>query len=134
MSRYLTGLLLSPNKTLQGIYGQQVWLEEQPVSRRAMHAAGFEAGWASDALMYRHRTVVGADHRGRGLEVLALDWTYVHHDRGPQLYGVKRAYAHIDGRMSRYQTVVTAVAANATYLDGVAVDRQGPSYQTEELA
>lgn len=27
VSRYISGLILSPNKTLQGIYGQQVWLE-----------------------------------------------------------------------------------------------------------
>jgi len=47
VSRYVTGLLLSLNKTLQGIYGQQVWPEQSGVSRRAMHAAVFEAGWDS---------------------------------------------------------------------------------------
>src|SRR5512135_2885684 len=134
VSRYLAGLLLSPNKTVQGIYAQQGWPEEQPVSRRAMHAAVFEAGWDSDALMGRHRAVIAGTHRGRGLEVIALDWTYVHHERGPAIYAVKRAYDPVEGRLSRYQTVVTAVVANTEYLDGVAVEVQFPNYQTEELA
>jgi hypothetical protein len=134
VSRYLAGLLLSPNKTVQGIYAQQVWPEEQPVSRRAMHAAVFEAGWDSDALMGRHRAVIAGTHRGRGLEVIALDWTYGHHERGPALYAVKRAYEQVEGRLSRYQTVVTAVVAHTEYLDGVAVEVQCPNYQTEELA
>jgi hypothetical protein len=34
--RFITGLVLSPNKTLQGIYDLQVWEGEAP-SRRAMH-------------------------------------------------------------------------------------------------
>jgi len=40
----------------------------------------------------------------------------------------------VEGRQSRYQTVVTAVAANADYLDGIAVEIQFPHYQAEELA
>jgi len=134
VSRYIAGLLLSPNKTVQGIYAQQVWPDDQPVSRRAMQAAVFEAGWDSDELMRRHREVVAGTHRGRGLEVISLDWTYVHHERGPTIYAVKRAYDHVEGRQSRYQTVVTAVAANAEYLDGIAVEIQFPNYQAEELA
>lgn len=51
VSRYITGLLLSPNKTLQGIHGQQVWPETADVSRRAMHAGVFEAGWDSEGLL-----------------------------------------------------------------------------------
>jgi hypothetical protein len=65
---------------------------------------------------------------------MSLDWTYVHHERGPAIYAVKRAYAHVEGRLSRYQTVVTAVVANTESLDGVAVEVQFPNYQTEELA
>jgi hypothetical protein len=46
VSRYLTGLLLSPNKTLQGIHAQWVWPEGERVQRRSMHAAVFESrGW-----------------------------------------------------------------------------------------
>ena len=99
-----------------------------------MHAAVFEAGWKSEELLTRHRAVVAARHRGRGLEVLGLDWTYVHHDRGPTIYATKRAYDHVEGRMSTYQTVVTAVVANAEVIDGVAVDVQFPNYQSEEAA
>src|SRR6266516_947416 len=62
INRYATGLILSPNKTLQGIYELQVWDRETP-SRRAMHAAVFEAGWDSRALMQRHRTQVAREHQ-----------------------------------------------------------------------
>jgi hypothetical protein len=134
VSRYLAGLLLSPNKTVPGSYAQQIGPEDPPVSRRALQAAVFEAGWDSEELMGRHRAVVAGTHRGRGLEVISLDWTYVHHERGPAIDAVKRAYDHVAGRLSRYQTVVTAVVANADYLDGVAVEVQFPNYQTEELA
>jgi len=133
VSRYVTGLLLSPNKTLQGIHAQQVWPEEAGVSRRAMHAAVFEAGWNSDGLLPRHRAVVSEAHRGQGLEVMGLDWTYVHHDQGPEIYAAKRAYDHVEGRLSTYQTLVTAVVANADRVDGVAVEVQFPNYQAEEL-
>src|SRR3954471_10586908 len=44
VSRYVTGLLVSPNKTSQGIYAQQVWDGDKP-GQRAMHEAVFEAGW-----------------------------------------------------------------------------------------
>jgi hypothetical protein len=133
VSRYVTGLLLSPNKTLQGIYAQQVWPEGESVSRRAMHAAVFEAGWDSEELLPRHRAVIAGEHRGCGLEVIDLDWTYVHHDRGPEIYATKRAYDHVEGRMSTYQTLVTAVVANADRVDGLALEVQFPNYQAEEL-
>src|SRR5215510_15143401 len=78
ISRYLTGLILSPNKTLQGIYAEQVWEGDKP-SRREMHEAVFEAGWDADGLMARRRAVLGPEHGGRGREVISLDWTLVHH-------------------------------------------------------
>ena len=74
VSRYRAGWLLSPNKTVQGRDAPPGWPEEQPVSRRALHAAVFEAGWDSDAWMRRHREVVASTHRGRGVDVIALDW------------------------------------------------------------
>jgi hypothetical protein len=134
ISRYMTGLLLSPNKTLQGIYALQVWEEGQPPSRRAMHEAVFEAGWAADALMPHHRKVIAPDHRGRGREVLSLDWTYAHHERGPKIWGVKRAWDHVQQRLTPYQTVVTAVVANREFLDGVEVVVQQPDRHEEEGA
>jgi hypothetical protein len=63
--RYVTGLVVSPNKTLQGIYDLQVWEGEKP-SRRAMHQAVFEADWDADQLMREHRAGIRGDH---GLEV-----------------------------------------------------------------
>lgn len=134
VSRYITGLLLSPNKTLQGIYAQQVWPQDKAVSRRAMHRAVFEAGWDSEALMEQHRCEVATQHRGRGIEVIGVDWTYIHHERGEEIFALKRAYDHVEGCMSRYQTLVTAVAANQDYIDGLAVEVQQPNYQKEELA
>jgi hypothetical protein len=84
VSRYVSGLLVSPNKTLQGIYAQQVWEGNKP-SRRAMHEAVFEAGWDAEQLLPRHRTLIAPEHQGRGREVIALDWTLVHHERGPHI-------------------------------------------------
>jgi hypothetical protein len=134
ISRYVTGLLLSPNKTLQGIYDGQVWESEHAPSRRAMHAAVFEAGWDAEALMPRHRAVIARQHRGRGREVLSLDWTYAHHERGPKIWGVNKAWDHVEKRMGLYQTVVTAVVANRACLDGVDVVVQQPNVTEEELA
>jgi hypothetical protein len=134
VSRYVSGLILSPNKTLQGIYGQQVWPEGEGVSRRAMHAAVFEAGWDSEGLMPCHRAVVAAEHRGRGREVIGLDWTFAHHERGEQIFGVKRAWDYVEHRMSRYQTVVTAVIANREVIDGLEVRVQEPNYAEAERA
>jgi hypothetical protein len=55
--RFITGLILSPNKTLQGIYDAPVWEGETP-SRRAMQERVFESGWDSAALIQHHRTEV----------------------------------------------------------------------------
>jgi hypothetical protein len=135
VSRYLTGLLLSPNKTLQGIHAQWVWPEGEGVKRRAMHAAVFEsAGWNCEDLMQRHRQVVAPAHRGRGRAVLSLDWTFAHHPYSENIYGAKAAYDYVNRCWSRYQTVVTAAIANPHRVDGVAVAVQFPNYQREELA
>jgi hypothetical protein len=133
VSRYLTGLILSPNQTLQGMYDLQVWGEDIKPSRRAMHEAVFEAGWDADALLPLHRQVVAPAHRGRGREVLSLDWTYAHHDRGPTIWGVQAAWDHVEKRPARYQTVVTAVLANRELIDGVEVVVQQPNRQDEEV-
>jgi hypothetical protein len=134
VSRYVTGLVLSPNKTLQGIYDVQVWERERGPSRRAMHEAVFEAGWAADERMPCHRKLVAADYRGRGRAVLSVDWTYAHHDRGPAIWGVQGAWDHVEKRPSRYQTVVPAVLANRELLDGVEVVVQVPYRHAEEVA
>jgi hypothetical protein len=133
ISRYLTGLILSPNKTLQGIYDLQVWDAESP-SRRAMHAAVFEAQWDAEALMPRHRAVVAKDHGRREREVISLDWTLAHHEWGPKIYGVTKSYDDVERRMARFQTVVTAVVANRALVDGIEVRVQEPSMREAEEA
>jgi hypothetical protein len=133
VSRYVTGLIISPNKTLQGIYEWQVWDHDTP-SRRAMHAAVFEAGWDSHALIQRHRTQVAPDHRGRGREVISLDWTLAHHARGPHIFGVDLAYDYVQKRTTRFQTVVTAVISNRHVIDGLEAVVQEPKALKEEMA
>ena len=125
VSRYVTGLVVSPNKTLQGIYDLQVW-ERQAPSRRAMHAGVFEAGWDDTALMQRHRAAVAGEYRGGGRAVISLDWTLVHHERGPKIYAVSRTYDYVAHRTTLLQTVVTAVVANRAGLDGLDVLVQDP--------
>jgi len=73
IGRYITGLILSPNKTLQGIYDVQVWGDDKP-TRRAMHEAVFENRWKSEKLLEQHRKIVSRDHRGKGKEVISIDW------------------------------------------------------------
>src|SRR5215510_4162107 len=73
VSRYVTGLLVSPNKTLQGIYATQVWPEKTP-SRRARHEAVFEAEWKAEELLPRQRTLIAREHRNRG----RVDHDYTH--------------------------------------------------------
>jgi hypothetical protein len=84
--------------------------------------------------MKRHRAEIAKDHRGRGREVLSLDWTYAHHERGPKIWGVKKAWDHIEKRLTHYQTVVTAVIANRALIDGVDVVVQSPALHEEEIA
>jgi hypothetical protein len=127
VSRYVTGLILSPHKTLQGTYDLQVWSRDCPPSRRTMHEAVFEAGWAAEALMPRHRALVAPAHCGRGHEVLCLDWTFAHHERGPHIWGVTKGWDDVEQRLARYQTVVTAVVANRGRIDGVEVVVQVPN-------
>jgi hypothetical protein len=134
VGRYVTGLILSPNKTLQGIYDTQVWQNGDQPSRRAMHAAVFEARWDVEGLMPLHREVVAPAHRGHGREVVCLDWTYAHHDRGPRIWGVKRRWDHVEKRQSLYQTVLTAVVANGELIDGIDVVVQPPTFDQEEVA
>jgi len=134
VSRYVSGLVLCPNKTLQGIYAHQVWPEGEEVTRRAMHAGVFEAGWSSEDLMVEHRALVATDHRGgRGREIIALDWTLSHHERGPQIHGVKQAYDYVEDRYGLFQTVVTASISNRELVDGLAVEVQLPNFGEAEL-
>jgi hypothetical protein len=131
VSRYITGVILSANKTRQGIYDAQVWEGDNP-SRRAMHEAVFEAGWDAEGLWPRHRAVIAPEHPGRGREVICLDWTLLHHERGPEIDGTTKSYAYVARRMGRFQTVVTAVVANREVSDGLELQIQDPGTQEEE--
>jgi hypothetical protein len=133
VSRYVTGLLVSPNKTSQGIYATQVWEGKKPCYR-AMHEAVFEAGWDAEELLSRHRRLIAPEHCGRGREVISLDWTLVHHERGPHIYGVTKSYDYVERRMGQFQTVVTGVIANRQLIDGIAVQIQEPNLCKEEEA
>jgi hypothetical protein len=97
-----------------------------------MHAAVFEAGWDSEGLMPLHRAVVAGEHRGQGREVISLDWTLVHHDRGANLFGVKRGYDYVEHCMSQFQTVITATIANQQWIDGLEVVVQRPNFSEAE--
>ena len=126
VSRYVTGLIISPNKTLQGIYDLQVWEDDAP-SRRSMHGSVFEYGWDSDELIKQHRKVISPSHLGHGREVISLDWTFSHHDRGPEIYGNSKGYDYVERRTSRYQTLVTGVICNNQLIDGLDVIVQAPN-------
>ena len=134
INRYINGLLMSPNKTLQGIYSQLVWDEEQKISRRAMHEAVFEAGWKHQELIEQHRKVVSPLHQGQGREIIALDWTFSYHPHSEKIFAAKEAYDYVNRCWSCYQTVVTAAVSNGHRVDGIAVEVQHPNYEKEELA
>ena len=135
VERYLQGLLLSANKTLQGIYSQLVWPDDaERVERRAMHAGVFEAPWDREQLMVQHRAAVAQAYSPNERQVVSLDWTHGHHERGPKIFGVKRQYDYVNGRMSRYHTILTAVVATRERHDGLAVAVQGAKWAAEERA
>jgi DDE superfamily endonuclease len=133
VSRYVAGLLVNSNKTLQGIYASQVWPEKKP-SRRAMQEAVFEAGWKAAELLPRHRALIAPEHRNRGREVISLDWTLVPHERGPHIYGTTKSYDYVARRMARFQTTVTAVIASRQLIDGIGVQIPEPTVCKEEEA
>ena len=130
---FTTGLILSPNKTLQGIYDLQVWEGEAP-SRRAMHEAVFESGWDSGALIEHHRTEVAQAYQGRGRQVISLDWTLARHERGPEIYAVTKSYDYVERRTALFQTVVTGVVSNREWIDGLEVVVQDPKDLKAEAA
>lgn len=133
IKRYVSGLILSPNKTLTGIYDVQVWEADKP-SSRAMHAGVFEANWSSYELVKKHWEITANKYKGKGRAVISLDWTQAHHERGASIYGVTKAYDYVKNRQSLHQTVVTAVISNRERIDGLDTVVQQPSKEKEELA
>jgi hypothetical protein len=127
----VTGLLVSPNKTLQGIYANQVGPEKKP-SRRARHEAVCEAEWDAEELLPRQRAWIAPEQRHRGREVISWDWTLVHQERGPHIYGVTKSYDYGARRMAQLQTTVTAVIAHRQGMDGIGVQIHEPRVCQEE--
>lgn len=135
ISRYITGLLLSSNKTVQGIYTNQVYEdEEKSPSRRSMHESLFESEWSSDDFIRQHRKVVSKDYEKPGRKVIILDWTLCHHERGLQIFGVKKRYDYVKKCYNPHQIVLTVVAANKERFDGLDIIVQSPSFEKEEKA
>jgi hypothetical protein len=133
VSRYVTGLVLSPTKALQGMYDLQVWDGEAP-SRRVRHAAVFEAGWAAGRLLPPHRATVAPDPRGRGREGISLEWTLGHQERGPKISGTTKSFDDGEWRPSRFQPLVTAGMATRQLIDGSEVVGRAPTLQAEAAA
>ena len=63
VSRFITGLIISPNKTLEGIHAQQYWEKGEEIKRRGMHHAVFEAEWKSEEIMSKHREIIASEHK-----------------------------------------------------------------------
>ena len=132
---YLTGLFLSPNKTLQGIHHLILPLEQEKTSSRAMHQAVFETPWNSQNLMSQHRELLAKDYKPyKGRSVISLDWTLIHHQKGPHIYAAKKSYDYVQQNYSCFQTLITATVANRNLIDGLALEVQNPSNEKEEKA
>ena len=99
-----------------------------------MHEAVFESGWDSGALIEHHRTEVAQAYQGRGRQVISLDWTLAHHERGPKIYAVTKSYDYVERRTALFQTVVTAVVSNCEWVDGLEVVVQDPKDLKAEAA
>ncbi len=132
VSRYITGLLTSPNKTLQAIHQLQRWPEGQPRTRRAMHEAIFEGAWKPETLSQLHWDNIDTQTRSRGKRVLWLDWTFLHHPKGPKIWGNDKKYDYVERRYTRYQTLVTFGLCTPNRVDGLSVELQAPRLQEEE--
>ena len=135
VSRYITGLLISPNKTVQGIYDAQVYEDElSRPSRRSMHESLFESCMDSDVLISHHRKVVSKDYEKPGRKVLIFDWTLCHHLRGPCIFGVKKRLDYVTNSYNLHQIVLTGVIASKERFDGLDVVVQRPTFEKEEKA
>jgi len=99
-----------------------------------MHEAIFEAGWDCAELIRRHRAIVAKDYNGGGREIISVDWTLAHHDRGPKIFRIKKAYDYVERRNALFQTVVTAVISNRELIDCLEAVVQKPGQIAEEEA
>jgi hypothetical protein len=61
---------------------------------------------------------VAQAYQERGRQVISLDWTLAHHERGPKIYAVTKGYDYVERRTTLFQTVVTAVVSNREWVMG----------------
>ena len=132
---FVTGLIINPNKTLQGIYNASITDRNQS-SRRASHKAIFESnGWDANELLKKHREVVSKDHYKKGKkEIISLDWTFAHHDKGFKMFANKKSYDYVNKRYCFFQTVMTATVSNPYLIDCIDIVVQKPNTEKEEKA
>jgi hypothetical protein len=63
-----------------------------------------------------------------------VDWTYLHHLRGPNIFGIKKAYDYVEKRTTLFQTLLTAVISNRGLIDCIGAVVQEPGQIAEEEA
>ena len=132
VSRYISGLLTSPNKTLQAIHASQVYPGGQGPSRRAMHEAVLDGAWDPEELLSLHQANVDQKTRSKGKRVLWLDWTFAHHPRGPKIWGNESRYDYVNKQYTRYQVLVVWGLSTPGRIDGLSIEVQAPRLTEEE--
>ena len=65
--------------------------------------------------------------RGKGREIIALDWRFSYHPYSEKIFGAKSAYDYVNRGWSCDQTVVTASISKEKRVDGIAVEVQHPN-------
>ncbi len=116
--RYIAGLILSENKTLEGIHDAFYFDQEKKVSRRAMHQSVFETDWKDKELIRSHWEILQDKYAG-GKSSIVLDTTMGHHERGLKIFGVKKGYDYVNGRYGAFQNVWTISITDGEKVDGI---------------
>lgn len=131
--RYITGLILSPNKTTMGIAQLQVRDKGEGANVRSMSRALWETLWDEEELMKLRRAELDKQYRGKGRTVISLDWTFSHHERGPKIWGNYWMHDHNQKRSCLMQTLMTAVISSPKRLDGIDYQVYHPDLRGAEL-
>src|ERR671923_1198113 len=133
VSREVSGLVLRPNQTWQGLDARQVW-DRDPPSRRARPAAVCEAGGESPAVLTRPRGQVARAPHGRGREVSSREGPRAPPERGRRLLGLAWADAAVPRRTARVHPVSPAVGAPRPVMEGLETVGPAPQARHEEHA
>jgi hypothetical protein len=76
--------------------------------------------------------LVDDDHVLRLFNIFLIKWTAL--QRGPEIFGVRKAYDYVAGRTARFQTLITAVVSNRELIDGLEIIAQDPKDLKAEAA